>query len=95
MAKTKDRRVVVTTKHRGVFYGRLERHERDVVVLTQARVCVYWSAETKGFVGLAAIGPQKGSRVSPVAPRLELVDVTAVLDCTSEASELWESDLWS
>lgn len=88
-------KVVVTTKHRGVFFGELESKEGTEVTLKDARVCVLWSRETKGFVGLAATGPLNGSRVSPAAPKMEIVDVTAVLHCSLEAVEKWESTPWS
>jgi len=88
-------KVVVTTKHRSVFFGTLECKDGTDVVLLDARVCVYWSRETRGFVGLAATGPLDGSRVSPAAPKLEIVDVTAVIHCSDEAVKQWEADKWS
>ena len=88
-------KVVVTTKHRGVFFGTLEDRKETEVHLSDARNCLYWSSDTRGFVGLASTGPKDGSRVSPSAPKLELVDVTAVLHCSDEAVEAWESGKWS
>jgi hypothetical protein len=92
--KTKPK-VVVTTKHRGVFFGTLESREGTECVLSDARVCVYWSQKTRGFVGLAATGPLTGSRVSPAAPRMEIVDITAILHCSDEAVKQWEEGQWS
>lgn len=94
--KSEDRYVVVTTdiNRRGVFGGILESSKAGNAVLRDARMCVYWSRETKGVVGLAAIGPQKGSRVSAPAPRIELDGVTAIMDCTPEARSLWEGAPW-
>ena len=89
------RKVVVTTKHRGVFFGSLVSRDGTDVVLENARVCVYWSKDTKGFVGLAGTGPGDGSRISPPAPKIELVDVTAVLECSPEAADKWEAGKWS
>ena len=88
-------KVVVTTKHRGVFMGEIESRNGSEIVLKDARVCVYWSRDTKGFVGLAKTGPLSGSRVSPAAPKLELFDVTSVTHCTPEAVEKWEAEPWS
>lgn len=88
-------KVVVTTKHRGVFFGALESKQGTEVTLRDARVCVYWSQATKGFVGLAATGPLAGSRISPAAPKMEIVDVTSVLYCSPEAVKQWESGIWS
>ena len=95
--KKTERYVVVTTdlNRRGVFGGILESAKGDAAVLRDARMCVYWSRETKGVVGLAAIGPQEGSRISAPAPRIEINGVTAIMDCTPEARALWESAPWS
>jgi hypothetical protein len=87
--------VVVTTTHRGVFAGKLVERNNDEVVLDEARVCVYWSQATRGFVGLAVTGPQSGSRVSAAAPRMLVPNVTAILACTDEAKANWESGKWS
>ena len=91
------RQVIVTTDKdkRGVFYGTLEKEEGEKVVLTDARMVVYWSEETKGVLGLAAIGPQRGSRVTPVVPRIELEGKTAIIDCTKEAVEVFRGEIWS
>lgn len=93
MEKSKPK-VVVTTQ-RGVFFGTLEERSGTDVILSDARVCVYWSKETKGFIGLAATGPRTGSRVSPAAPRMEIVGVTAIVHCSDEAAKQWESGTWS
>ena len=87
-------KVVVTTKHRGVFFGTLIERNGTEVTLEHARVCVHWSKETRGFIGLASTGPLKGSRVSPSAPRMEVVDVTSIVECTEEAANRWEEGLW-
>lgn len=87
--------VVVTTVHRGVFGGRLVERNGDEVTLTDARVCVYWSQSTKGFVGLAVTGPLDGSRVSPACPTMTIPFVSAILGCTDEATKEWESGKWS
>jgi len=88
--------VVVTTDHnkRGVFAGVLESRDGKGAVLTDAQQCVYWSSETKGVFGLASIGPQKGSRVGPVVPRLDLDGVAAVCEMTEEAVEKWKEMPW-
>lgn len=94
--KNEERFVVVTTDidRRGVFGGILESSGGGSVVLRDARMCVYWSAATRSVVGLAAIGPQKGSRISAPAPRIELDGVTSIMDCTDEARKLWEESPW-
>jgi len=86
--------VVVTTKHRGVFAGRLVNRENSEVKLKDARVCIYWSTNTKGFVGLAVTGPIKGSRVSPAAPEMVIADVTSITLCSEQAEKQWENGPW-
>lgn len=88
--------VVVTTEHRGVFFGyEVSRNvEGRVVTIEKARVCVHWSAETKGFVGLAVTGPLPGSRVSLGAPEMTLTGVTSITECTPEAIAAWEASPW-
>ncbi len=89
-----ERFVVVTTEFRGVFAGVLaERKDREVT-LADARHCVSWPATVKGFMGLAATGPLDGSRIGPKVPKIELVGVTSISDCTAEAREKWEASPW-
>jgi hypothetical protein len=86
--------VLVTTAHRGVFFGYATKTDGPTIALRAARNCLYWPAENKGFIGLAAVGPLSGSRVGPAAD-LELRDITAIVKCTPAAVEAWESAPWS
>ena len=88
-------KVVVTTDKRGVFFGTISEDRGDTVVLTEARNCVYWSKETRGFLGLAADGPASGSKIGPAVPRITLYGVTSVSVCTDKAAAAWESGKWS
>ena len=92
MARRKQ--VLVTTEHRGVFFGKLVENGGDTVVLADARNCLYWSAQVKGFLGLAASGPNKGCRIGPKVLRLTRNGVTSITDCTKEAVEAWEAAPW-
>ena len=93
----KKRMVVVTTNkdRRGVFFGELVMHENDIVILKDAQMAVYWSAETKGVLGLASAGPQRGSRITLSVPKIELNGVTSVMDCTEKAIKEWRAEKWS
>ena len=94
-SKTK-RPVVVTTEHRGVFFGNVEKIEPDnKIVLADAQMCVYWSADVRGVLGLAASGPSKGCKVTPAVPRLSLTGVTAIMDATDAAVEAWKGRPWA
>jgi len=89
------KKVVVTTSHRGVFFGTLAEENADSVTLTGCRNCIYWSAKTKGFLGLTSHGPQAGSRVGPAAKRAKLIEVTSITECADEAITAWEAEPWS
>lgn len=90
----KERAVLVTTAHRGVFFGFATDTEGETIELRRARLCVYWSADVKGFMGLAANGPTKGCRIGPPAD-ITLRAITAVAEVTPTAVAAWESSPWS
>ncbi len=92
----KGRAVVVTTEHRGVFFGYVKRDETPAeIILTDARNAVYWSQSVQGVLGLAANGPKKDCRIGPAIPELALWKITAVMACTSEAVAAWEGQPWT
>ena len=91
------RYVVLTTAHRGVFFGEVVEYDltNKIAKLVNARMVIYWSVQTRGVLGLAAIGPQKGSKVTPFIPAIELTDVVSVMDCTPVAVAVWmEEEIW-
>ena len=88
--------VVVTTEHRGVFFGYLDGDRAaDAMELSQAQMCVFWSSSVHGVLGLAATGPDRNCRVTPPVPSITLHKVTAVMDATEEASQAWTAQPWS
>jgi len=88
--------VVVTTAHRGVFVGYATAITgAPTITLTHARMIVYYSPATRGLLGLAARGPQPGSRVTSAAAEIALRDVTSVSRATAAAAEAWEAEPWS
>ena len=89
-----ERAVLVTTLHRGVFFGYATKTDGAIIALRAARNCLYWPAAQKGFIGLAAIGPVSGSRIGPAA-NIELRDITSVAACTPEAVAAWEKAPWT
>lgn len=92
----KKQAVLVTTAHRGVFFGYMNGEiKKDSVTLTDARNCVYWSVDVKGFLGLAATGPSTSCKIGPKVPSLKLLSVTAVVEVTPEAVEKWEKAPWN
>ncbi len=89
MTTTTKRPVVVTTEYRGVFFGFADDTTGDNIDLHQARNCIYWSEETGGFLGLAATGPAKGSKIGATAEKIALRKVTSVIECTEAAAKAW------
>jgi hypothetical protein len=89
-----ERPVLVTTAHRGVFFGFAEETAGETIKLKRARNCIYWPAGNRGFLGLASDGPAKGARVGPAAD-IELRNITCVAECTPAAVAAWEAAPWS
>lgn len=87
------RPVLVTTEARGVFFGYATDTEGATITLTRGRNCVYWSADVRGFLGLAAAGPTDGCRVGPPAT-ITLRGITSVSEVTPAAAARWESAPW-
>ncbi len=92
--RTKERAVLVTTAHRGVFFGYATKTDGETIKLRAARNCLYWPSENKGFIGLANMGPVSGSRVGPAAD-IELRNITCVAEVSEAAVKAWEASPWS
>jgi hypothetical protein len=92
-ANEKKRPVLVTTAHRGVFFGYASNTDGETIALEKARLCLYWSADVKGFMGLAANGPSASCRIGPAAD-VTLRAITAVLEVTPAAVAKWEAAPW-
>ena len=92
--KLKEIAVLVTTAHRGVFFGYATKVDGETIKLRAARLCVYWSSELHGFMGLASHGPSSSCKVGPAAD-IELRNITAVVSVTPEAVAKWESAPWA
>ncbi len=90
---SKRRAVLVTTAHRGVFFGYADKTNGETIALKKARLCVYWSADVKGFMGLASSGPSAACRIGPPAD-ITLRSITAVAEVTPAAVSAWEAAPW-
>lgn len=93
--KNKKQPLVVTTAHRGVFFGYAEPTTEKIIKLEHARMCVYWSNDVKGVVGLASVGPSEECRIGPAAPAITLQDITSIMEVTPEAEAKWNQQPWS
>lgn len=97
MAKPKQIPVLVTTLHKGVFFGFLPTTaDRDAktLTITQAQMAVFWPSEQHGALGLAAQGPVSGCRIGPAVPEMTLHEVTSVTVTTPEAAAAWSLAPW-
>jgi hypothetical protein len=86
--------VLVTTANRGVFFGYTDDYNGDTITLKNARNCIRWTASIKGFLGLAATGPDRNCKIGPAAPSLQLRGITSVSEVSPEAVKAWEAAPW-
>jgi len=92
--------VLVTTSHRGVFFGRVteaqikQQNKTKTLDLIGARNCIYWPSSNQGFLGLASMGPVSGTKIGPAAD-ITVHDVTCIARCTAEATKAWEAAKWN
>ena len=89
MSKSKaERAVIVTTEHRGVFFGYATDTGGDKIQLRSARMAISFGT-TRGLMELAETGPTSRSKISARAD-MEVRKVTAVFDVTAGATKAWE-----
>lgn len=86
---TKERPVIVTTEHRGVFFGYAGDTKGAVIDLKRARMAISFGT-TRGLMELAETGPTSQSKVSARAD-LEVRKVTAVFEVSEAAAKAWEA----
>lgn len=89
------RPLLVTTEHRGVFFGYGEPTDESTIQLERVRMCIYWPESQHGVLGLASQGPLAGAKVGPAVPSATIRAVTAVAECTEAAAAAWETEPWS
>ena len=98
MTKKKEIPIMVTTSHRGVFFGYVSekptKKDRSLC-LRRARNCISWSSDMKGFLGLASIGPSKTCRIGPQVDEFLVSDITSIAVVPASAAAAWESAPWS
>jgi hypothetical protein len=93
--ETKSVPLVVTTE-RGVFFGYGSPNlDAEHIRVTSARMVVYWGADCRSVVGLAANGPTNSCRIGPAAPAINIRNVTAIIECSDEAAKKFEQAPWS
>ncbi len=87
---TSERPVIVTTAHRGVFFGYADNTDGETIMLKRSRLCLRWSADLRGFMGLASIGPNSNCSIGPRAD-ITLRSITSVIEVTPEAEAKWNA----
>lgn len=90
MTKRKMKPVIITTSHRGVFYGHIPATTKisaETVKMKGAKMAIYWGT-TKGLFELANTGPTDKSKISLPAD-MEVNAITAIIDVTPEAEAAW------
>jgi len=90
--KQKERFVLVTTAHKGVFAGYATETGGSTIKLRAARLCVYWSSDLRGFMGLAVMGPN--CKIGPAADIEALHGITSVTLVSPEAEQKWINAKW-
>ena len=86
---------VVITEFKEIFAGwSTSDPKADIIVLNNARQVIYFSADTKGMLGLAANGPGKDSRVSNECPQVIIRKPVNVLLGSSAAADRFSTFIW-
>ena len=84
-----DKKVIITTSFRGVYYGRLVSLRGDTCMLGDARMCIYWGT-TNGVDELAATGPTTTSKLGAQVPLVRLYGLTSIALVTGDAEAAWD-----
>lgn len=96
--KLKKVAVLITTdsSKRGVFSGFISTDdlEKEVLTVEEMRMCVYWSTDMKGVLGLASEGPSKTCKISKAVKKATISGVTAVIELSDEALKKWQKEPW-
>jgi len=81
-----------------VLVGATEDDSKEELILQDARMVVYWSADVKGMPGLCKNGPSKSCRVSPATALLRITKSNNVRFCARMTEKAWhafEAEPWA
>lgn len=83
---------LITTEFRGVFFGFIKNDKKlpEQITLTDAKNCIYWSSDCKGFLGLAATGPTSGCKIGATINEITLYKITSVTPVSEKAVDAWK-----
>lgn len=90
-----DQWIVCSTSFAGIFFGKVKEYIAvpgvgATITLTEARQCLYWEEVVGGYVGLAVIGPSKGSKLGTIVAEITLHTVTSDMPATRQAIAAWK-----
>lgn len=86
---------IVLTEFKEIFAGWSDSDPNaDIITLYKARQVIYYSAETKGLLGLAANGPGKDSRISNECPSMVIRKPVNILVASDSAIEKFGTLIW-
>lgn len=98
MKKSEKIAVLVTTDStkRGVFSGLIAPDDigKENVTLEDMRMCVYWSQDMKGVLGLASMGPSSSCRISKAVKKATISGAVSWIEITDEAYKKWQKEPW-
>lgn len=90
--------VLITTdsSKRGVFSGLISPEDvgKELLTVEEMRMCVFWSSDMKGVLGLASMGPSSSCRISKAVKKATISGVTAVVELSPEAFKKWQKEPW-
>jgi hypothetical protein len=84
----RDKKVIITTSFRGVYYGRLVWLRANACMLADARMVIYWGT-ANGVDQLAATGPTDKSKIGAQVPLVRLYGLTSIALVTGDAEAAW------
>lgn len=93
--KKPGKAVLITTKHRGVFFGYVQDEKKfpAQITLVKMRNCIQWRG-LKGFLDLTTTGPTAACRIGPAAALGTLANCTGMWAVEPKAVEAWENAPW-
>lgn len=95
--KEKPVPVIVCTEFKGVFFGYVDQFPQSIpteIRLTKSKMCVYWSADVNGVMGLASKHKFTNCKITPEIPSILLNKITAIMEVSSEAERAWLKGCW-
>ena len=101
-SKTEGAPVLVTTEHRGVFFGYAAHADlaawksgkTPTLDLKRMRNCIQWRG-LHGFLALTTEGPSAACKIGPAAAGGTLAKITGVWDVEPKATDAWEAAPWA